>query len=394
MGLHQFRSYIFSDPALKPKILQGACDLIEADRKEGESGLLEDPDLLRKAVTLFHDLGVYTNDFEPRLLEDSRKFFASWADREAESQYLATYAEDSHRLIEREVNRCDLYSLNRSTQQRLSSLLDDNLVRKQEEVLLKQEDILGLMRTANKHALERLYSLLERIKLGSKLRASFSKYIDEEGTDIVFDEKRESEMVVRLLDFKQQLDDTWAESFHKDETLGHALRESFEAFMNRGRKSEASWGTDNPRTGEMIAKYVDMLLKGGLKFIGRKAEDEMLADEDTEINSQLDKVLDLFRFVHGKAVFEAFYKNDLARRLLMGRSASDDAEKSMLARLKTGKYAFPTPGVPDALTPGFCQNVVPASPTTWSPCLEIWISPGTRWRRITLYSASGVTAPI
>jgi hypothetical protein len=45
-------------------------------------------------------------------------------------------------------------------------------------------------------------------------------------------------------------------------------------------------------------------------------------------------VLDLFRFVHGKAVFEAFYKNDLARRLLMGRSASSEAEKSMLARLK------------------------------------------------------------
>jgi cullin-4 len=35
-------------------------------------------------------------------------------------------------------------------------------------------------------------------------------------------------------------------------------------------------------------------------------------------------------------VFEAFYKKDLARRLLMGRSASADAERSMLSRLKTG----------------------------------------------------------
>jgi hypothetical protein len=43
--------------------------------------------------------------------------------------------------------------------------------------------------------------------------------------------------------------------------------------------------------------------------------------------------------VQGKAVFEAFYKNDLARRLLMGRSASDDAEKSMLERLKRGIYS-------------------------------------------------------
>jgi len=35
-------------------------------------------------------------------------------------------------------------------------------------------------------------------------------------------------------------------------------------------------------------------------------------------------------------VFEAFYKKDLAKRLLHGKSASTDAEKSMLTKLKTG----------------------------------------------------------
>ena len=103
----------------------------------------------------------------------------------------------------------------------------------------------------------------------------------------------------------------------------------------------------------MIAKYVDMLLRGGAKAIpaqlSRKADkpaaveveednEEGVFDEDTEVNNQLDQVLDLFRFLHGKAVFEAFYKKDLARRLLMGRSASADAERSMLSRLKIGMY--------------------------------------------------------
>ena len=36
----------------------------------------------------------------------------------------------------------------------------------------------------------------------------------------------------------------------------------------------------------------------------------------------------------GKDVFEAFYKDDLAKRLLFGKSASIDAEKSMLSKLK------------------------------------------------------------
>lgn len=39
----------------------------------------------------------------------------------------------------------------------------------------------------------------------------------------------------------------------------------------------------------------------------------------------------------GKDVFEAFYKKDLAKRLLLARSASDDSEKSMLSKLKQGE---------------------------------------------------------
>ena len=148
--------------------------------------------------------------------------------------------------------------------------------------------------------------------------------------------------------------------FQRNESLGHALRESFAVFMNKTKKGDATWGTDNTKVGEMIAKYVDQLLRGGAKAIpdvltarrassitgqrptelinGQAAEEDnedIEVDEDAEVNIQLDQVLDLFRFVQGKAVFEAFYKKDLARRLLMGRSASADAERSMLTRLKT-----------------------------------------------------------
>jgi cullin-4 len=37
--------------------------------------------------------------------------------------------------------------------------------------------------------------------------------------------------------------------------------------------------------------------------------------------------------VQGKDVFEAFYKKDLAKRLLLGKSASIDAEKSMISKV-------------------------------------------------------------
>lgn len=49
----------------------------------------------------------------------------------------------------------------------------------------------------------------------------------------------------------------------------------------------------------------------------------------------LDRVMVLFRSIHGKDVFEAFYKKDLAKRLLLDKSASMDLEKAMISKLKT-----------------------------------------------------------
>jgi cullin-4 len=57
------------------------------------------------------------------------------------------------------------------------------------------------------------------------------------------------------------------------------------------------------------------------------------------VSSHNPQVIVLFRYIHGKDVFEAFYKKDLAKRLLLGKSASSDAEHTMILKLKTGACA-------------------------------------------------------
>lgn len=49
-------------------------------------------------------------------------------------------------------------------------------------------------------------------------------------------------------------------------------------------------------------------------------------------------------------MFEAFYKKDLAKRLLVGKSASVDAEKSMLSKLKQGCFRW----FKTTVVAGFC----------------------------------------
>ena len=48
----------------------------------------------------------------------------------------------------------------------------------------------------------------------------------------------------------------------------------------------------------------------------------------------LDKSMVLFRYLQEKDVFERYYKQHLARRLLLNKSVSDDSEKNMISKLK------------------------------------------------------------
>ncbi|KAF8340363.1 Cullin-domain-containing protein [Cantharellus anzutake] len=91
-----------------------------------------------------------------------------------------------------------------------------------------------------------------------------------------------------------------------------AMNEAFESFIN-----------SNPKAPEYISLFIDENLKKGLK-----------GKTDEEVDTVLDKTITVFRFVTDKDVFERYYKTHLAKRLLGGRSVSDDAERGMLAKLK------------------------------------------------------------
>lgn len=55
---------------------------------------------------------------------------------------------------------------------------------------------------------------------------------------------------------------------------------------------------------------------------------------EQEIEAVLDKTMVLFRFLQDKDVFERYYKQHLAKRLLLNKSVSDDSEKNMISKLK------------------------------------------------------------
>ena len=345
----QFQEEVFLNPKLKPSILRALSDSINQDRNGTRDA--SNRGTVRDAIQMMHDLVVYTSDFEPTFLSASRLYFSRRADHESTECDLAAYIGLCENFMRDEMERCDFFGLDPSTRRELLAMMEETLIRNKVELLVNTEQLFKILKSHAMGTLQSLYTLLQRTRLEKRLEAPWEAYIKCAGANIIHDEGREGDMVVRLLELKGKMDQIWKIAFRKNEKLGHLLREAFAFFINE-RRPGSSRNVHNAKPGEMIAKYIDSLLRGGLKAIpsrlisagftgaagGENIEGVGVAvdDEDAELNNQLDHVLELFRFIEGKDVFEAFYKKDLARRLLMARSASADAERTMLAKLNTG----------------------------------------------------------
>ncbi|KAF2863208.1 Cullin-domain-containing protein [Piedraia hortae CBS 480.64] len=341
-----FREAIFSDSSLEKRVVQGTCDLVSAARSEQPY----DFDLLKRAVDMFYRLEVYNSLFEPAVMELSRTYFVDWSNRMIVEKSVPDYVDASNAAIASEKNRCVELGLNEVTRKALFEILQTTLIDEKETDLTGYEGLAPLLKDNAVTRIRALHKLLARRNLSKNLQPAFGKWIGEAGTDIVFSQDEDT-MIVRLLTLKAQIDRIAQEAFENEDGFSYTMQKNFENFMNKTKKGEATWGTDNTKVGEMIAKHIDQLLRGDANAIKamndqnrsqkpasheQAGDEEEYADEDeeTDINAHLDRVLELFRFVQGKAVFEAFYKKALARRLLMGKSTSAAAESKVLTRLR------------------------------------------------------------
>ena len=124
-----------------------------------------------------------------------------------------------------------------------------------------------------------------------------------------------------VLDMKTKYDNILAEAFANEAKMKSCVVEGFSSFIN-----------DNPKSPEFISLFIDENLKKGIK-----------GKTEQETDTILDNATVLFRFLRDKDVFERYYKSHLAKRLLQGRSVSDDAERGMLTKLRmVAGYAFTT----------------------------------------------------
>ncbi|XP_011813397.1 PREDICTED: cullin-4B [Colobus angolensis palliatus] len=308
MGLELFRAHIISDQKVQNKTIDGILLLIERER----NGEAIDRSLLRSLLSMLSDLQIYQDSFEQRFLEETNRLYAAEGQKLMQEREVPEYLHHVNKRLEEEADRLITY-LDQTTQKSLIATVEKQLLGEHLTAIL-QKGLNNLLDENRIQDLSLLYQLFSRVRGGVQvLLQQWIEYIKAFGSTIVINPEKDKTMVQELLDFKDKVDHIIDICFLKNEKFINAMKEAFETFINKRPNKPA----------ELIAKYVDSKLRAGNK----EATDE-------ELEKMLDKIMIIFRFIYGKDVFEAFYKKDLAKRLLVGKSASVDAEKSMLSKLK------------------------------------------------------------
>lgn len=308
LGLEQFRNHIVINPAVKDRTVDGLLALIERERNNETV----DRSLLKSLLRMLSDLQIYSEMFEGKFLKATDELYSLEGQRLMDELEVPVYLTHVDKRLHEESQRL-LHYLDHTTQRFLITSVEKQLISEHMTAILQKGHETMLDKFDVKE-IALLYSLMSRVKDGlNELCRNFNSYIKKRGRVIVTNPEKDKTMVQELLDFKDRMDVVVSECFQANEKFHNSLKEAFENFINIRPNKPA----------ELIAKFVDSKLKSGNK----KTTEE-------ELEKLLDKIMVLFRFIHGKDVFEAFYKKDLAKRLLVDKSASIDAEKSMLCKLK------------------------------------------------------------
>lgn len=316
LGLNLWRDIVVHSGNMQTRLLNTLLELILRER----TGDVINRGLMRNITKMFSDLGsyVYQEDFEKPFLDASASFYRAESQQYIECSDCGEYLKKAEERLNEEIERVSHY-LNPKTETKITKVVEKEMIANHMHRLVHMDNsgLVSMLIDDKYEDLQRLYFLFRRVPDGlTTIRDVMTSHLRETGKQLVIDPERlrdPVDFVQRLLDERDKHDKIISLAFNNDKTFQNALNSSFEYFINLTNRSP-----------EFISLYVDDKLRKGLKGV---------SEEDVEV--VLDKVMMLFRYLQEKDVFEKYYKQHLAKRLLSQKSVSDDAERSLIVKLKT-----------------------------------------------------------
>lgn len=335
-GLNSFKKLVFEE--FKRPVANSMLSLVNKERE----GSTVNKELIRQCVFLFEAMGmgtldVYQTDLETLLLSSTREFYAAKADRWMETDSTPAYLMKVERALEEEKQRVADY-LHPETESKLLKEVERETLECRETELLEKEGsgCRALLAADRSEDLSRMFRLFSRLPEGLPPMADmFRVHVEALGAGFIEqrqaridgggdaaeekkgdkEENEDPQFVRDLLGLHDKYATMVIEQFSGNALFQKALKDAFVETVNRS--------VGRYPTSELLSSFCDRLLKtGGEKVSEAEAEDT------------LERVVQLFSYLTDKDMFAELYRNQLAKRLLNQRSASDEMERLMIGKLK------------------------------------------------------------
>ncbi|RPD62795.1 Cullin-domain-containing protein [Lentinus tigrinus ALCF2SS1-6] len=335
LALVQWKSNFFLHVQSKHSKLAGAILRLIERQRNGET---IDQGLVKKVVDSFVSLGldesdinkvsyeVYREHLETPFLDATEKYYQQESKAFLSENSVADYLKKAEERLREEEDRVERY-MNTNTRKALIQKCEHVLIREHAELMW--ESFQGLLDYDKDEDLQRMYALLSRIPEGLEpLRKKFEEHVKRAGLAAVAKlvgeggaaaEVDPKAYVDALLEVHQKNSETVTRSFRGEAGFVASLDKACREFVNRN----AATGTSTTKSPELLAKHADALLRKNNKMA-----------EEGDLEGALNKVMILFKYIDDKDVFQSFYTTKLSKRLIHGVSASDEAEASMISKLK------------------------------------------------------------
>ena len=270
-------------------------------------------------------LEVYRFYFEKPFLEATRTFYAAESKQFLAENSVVEYMKKAEIRLKEEEDRVSMY-LHPDIAIHLKKECNQVLIA--DHAALLKDEFQSLLDTNREEDMGRMYLLLARIPDGLEpLRAKFENHVRRAGLSAVqnvmgtdADRLEPKVYVDALLEVHTQYQGLVKRAFANEPEFTRALDNACREFVNRNDVCKAGGANKSP---ELVARYTDVLLRKGT-----------VAIEEDQLEIALTQIMTVFKYIEDKDVFQKFYSRMLARRLVHSNSASDDAETSMISKLK------------------------------------------------------------
>jgi len=280
-------------------------------------------------------LSVYKDKFEREFLIATEEYYTREAANFLAENSGTEYIKKAEVRLSEESTRVKMY-LHESTSEPLAKKCEDIWIKKHMDVF--HTEFLNILQAdkcgeefleSRRQDLGRLFQLASRIPDGvTSLREVLENHITEQGRHAIEGIKDTAATdpklyVTTILNVHKKYTRLIQEAFASEPGFVATLDKACVKVINKNAVTEMGDNTST-KSPELLAKYCDMLLKKSSKN-----------PEEVELEEALTQVMIVFKYIEDKDVFQKFYSRFLAKRLVGHLSASDDAEASMISKLKS-----------------------------------------------------------